>query len=106
MPYDPQNISTAYEDARMRSLAERHQFERLWLRNVLFYLGIQWVTYNIATHRWQRKPLKKWIPTPVTNKFAAAANTIMQVLSSKAPEVAPQPQTDNEDDIASAEVAE
>jgi hypothetical protein len=106
MKYETNKIRTAYEQARQRSLAERQQFERLWLKNVLFFIGLHWIQWNSANNRWQPARLKKWIPRPTTNKFSAAANTIMQVLSSKAPELSPQPQTDNEDDIASAEIAE
>lgn len=100
-----ERVRQTYSDAMMRSMSERHTLERMWYRNVLFYLGIQWITYNTANRQWgPRKTLKKWVPQPVTNKFATHANTIIQVLRAKPPTVTALPSSDAPDDVATAEI--
>ncbi len=102
--YDPDEIQKTYERARVRAQAERHAYERNWFRNVLYYLGIQWITYLPNSRLWIPKNLKKWVPRPVTNKFASYVNTIIQVMSSRSPDISVVPATDDPDDVASAEV--
>jgi hypothetical protein len=101
---DLEKVQEAYERARYRSQVERHAYERNWFRNVLFYLGVQWIQYLPNSRLWVPRNLKKWVPRPVTNKFASHCNTIIQVLCSKSPEVSARPATDTPEDIATADV--
>jgi hypothetical protein len=107
MPYDYDKIRDVYDKARKRSQAERYSYERSWFQNCLFYLGIQWIIYDQTRRKWRpRKLAGKWVPRPVTNKFAAIANTQIQVLSSKRPDVSARPGSDSPEDIAAAAVAD
>lgn len=102
---DLDKIRDDYERARTRAQAERHHHERDWFRNVLFYIGIQWIIYSPQTRKWVQRQLKKFVPRPVTNKFAMHANTMIQMLRAKPPEATVMPATDDADDIATAEIA-
>jgi hypothetical protein len=104
--YDFDKIREAYDRARGRSQAERYSYEREWFRNVLFFMGIQWIVYSPQTRKWQPRRIAKWVPRPVTNKFASVASTIMQVLSSKDPDVRARPASDSPEDVAAASVAD
>jgi hypothetical protein len=104
--YDLDKIRKAYEEARDRAQAERYSYERDWFRNVLYYLGVQWIVYNSQTRKWAPRQIKHWVPRPVTNKFAAIANTVMQVLTARTPETRAIPETDSPDDVATANVAD
>lgn len=104
--YDPDKVLDVYNKARQRAQAERYTLERDWFRNVLFFIGIQWIIYSTHTRKWQPRRIAKWVPRPVTNKFAAIANTIMQVLSTKDPEVRARPGTNDPQDVAAAQVAD
>ncbi len=104
--YDLEKVREAYDKAKRRAQAERYSYERLWFRNVLFYLGLQWINYSPQTRKWAPRKLAKWVPRPVTNKFASLANTIMQVLSAKEPDTRARPATDDPDDVSAAEVAD
>lgn len=99
-------IHEVYAKAKTRNQAERYSYERNWLTNCLFFLGIQWIHYDVHTRKFRPKNIKPWVPRPVTNKFASIANTIMQVLSAKAPATRARPATDNPEDIAAADVAD
>jgi hypothetical protein len=101
---DLDKIRDAYDKTKIRSVAERHSYERSWFRNILYYMGVQWIQYLPNSKLWVPRNLKKWVPRPVTNKFASHANTIIQVLCSKSPEVSARPATDTPEDIATADV--
>ncbi len=103
---DEDYIREIHDRLKRRASIERHTYERDWFRNILFYLGIQWITYSNELRRWKQRTLKKWVPRPVTNKFAMHANTIMQVLTGRPPESSVRGATDEIDDIEAGEVAQ
>lgn len=103
---DLDKVRDYYDKARNKSQAERYSYERDWFRNVLYYLGIQWIIYSPQTRKWKPRRINKWVPRPVTNKFASVANTIMQVLSAKEPDTRARPGSDAPEDIAAAQVAD
>jgi hypothetical protein len=103
--YDLDKIDEAYSTARIRGQAERHAYERNWFRNILFFLGVQWIQYLPNSRLWLPRNLKKWVPRPVTNKFASHAVSIIQVLCSKTPEISCRPGSESPEDVATADVA-
>lgn len=84
----------------------RWSFERLWFRSVLYYLGNQWLTWDARSRRWREKKLRKWMPKPVTNRYASTVNTIVAAI--QATKVLPSawPATNDPEDIGSANVAD
>lgn len=98
-------IRELYERAVQRTQTERHQFERSWFRNILYYIGQQWISYDRSQRRWvPKRGMKKWIPRPVTNKFATHATAQIQVISAKPPNVSITPSTEDPEDVATAEI--
>ena len=84
----------------------RHEIERAALRNVLFYLGVQWIKYDPELRIWRPLGLKKTTPRPVTNKFAALANTTVSSLVGYRVPITFGPSSFDEEDIAAANVAD
>lgn len=84
----------------------RKPFERQWYRNVLFYLGNQWIIWDTLENKWRKKRLADWVPTPVTNKFASSGQRLVSVLSRIEPSWNYIPASDSTDDIAAAEQCE
>jgi hypothetical protein len=104
--YNIDKIIELHDRSALRGQAERYSYERDWFRNVLYFLGIQWITYSPATRKWSPRKIAKWVPRPVTNKFASVAMSIIQVLTQRDPTVRARAATDNPDDIAAAEIAD
>lgn len=85
----------------------RQNFEKEWYRNVLFYAGLQWIKFDKTSKRWGKpKDMPWWIPNPVTNKFASAVDTIKSVLTQRDPRITITPATNDEKNIATAEIGE
>jgi hypothetical protein len=98
-------VRELYEESQQKSSSSRYIYEKNWYRNVLFYAGVQWIKYNPSGRRWQKRDIKPGVPTPVTNKFASHAATMMQTLIQKAPSVFAAPAIDTEPNRAAAERA-
>lgn len=58
----------------------RYIFERDMYRNVLYYVGNQWILYDKGQRAWRRRNLPGWFPRPITNKFAEKANDIVAAI--------------------------
>jgi hypothetical protein len=104
LTYDQGKIRDLYQRMRSRMFQDRQVYERDWFRNVLYYLGVQWIVYTPVSQRWQPRPLKKWVPRPVTNKFAGHANAMIQIFSSKTPIAVARPSTNSPDDVSTADL--
>src|SRR3970040_870243 len=55
---------------------KRWMFEREWYRNILYYIGQQWITYEETFRRWRTRNLPRWVPLPVTNRLSSTVNVI------------------------------
>ena len=84
----------------------RQEIERAALRNVLMYLGVQWIKYDPDLRVWRPLGLKKSTPRPVTNKLSALANTTISTLVSYKVPITYGPASFDEADIAAANVAD
>ena len=70
--YTDHDAIIAYKDSAIsQAKAFRYEIERTGLRNVLYYLGIQWIRYDPTLRLWRPQALRKSTPRPVTNKFAS-----------------------------------
>lgn len=83
----------------------RYNFEKNWYRNILFYIGKQWIKYDSGKRLWTNVELPYWFPTPVTNKFASTVDALMSVLREVKPEIVASPASDDINDVNAAEVA-
>jgi hypothetical protein len=84
----------------------RWAFERLWFRSILYYLGNQWLTWDARSRRWREKKVRKWVPKPVTNRFASTADTLCSAIQSTKVEPSAWPATEDVEDIAAANIAD
>lgn len=85
---------------------KRWIFEREWFRNILFYLGQQWIIYDEGWRRWRQRNLAAWVPIPVTNRLASTANVIRSSVAQVTPAFNAMPTEDNEKSVLSANAAD
>lgn len=81
-------------------------FEREWYRNILFYVGQQWIVYDEGFRRWRLRNLPSWVPLPVTNRLASTANVIRSSVAQVQPAFTAYPTRENEKSILSANAAD
>jgi len=85
----------------------RASFEREWYENILFLLGNQWITWDQTSGgKFRKQRLANWVPTPVTNVFAATGQRLVSVLSRIEPNFEFVPGSDRAEDIQSAKLCE
>lgn len=103
---DDKKLLQLMEDCKKEALDQRWVFERVWWRNLLYVLGRQWIFYDKKRGTWVDKRMAKWIPRPVTNKFAEASEALLAMLSSINLQVYARPVGTGSDNVAAAEVAD
>ena len=101
---DTQGIVTLSTRLLEQAQHQRFLLERDQYRNVLYYLGIQWVTFDERLRTWIPQPTKRWAPKPVTNKLAAVIRPIVSQLAGEEPNLYLAPMTDRPEDVATAQV--
>lgn len=84
----------------------KRKLEREWYRNCLFLVGRQWIEWDSNKGTWVNATAPKWYEMPVTNKFAVAHNTIKTILTQEDPRIIVRPESDSEEDQATADVAD
>lgn len=84
----------------------RWLFEREWYRNVLFYIGQQWVVYDETFRRWRKRNMPAWVPLPVTNRLASTVNTLRSTISQVTPSFDARPMQETERSVISANASE
>lgn len=84
----------------------RHSFERLWFRSILYFLGNQWLSWDSRSRKWGERKLRKWVPRPVTNRFASTVSSLCAAIQSTRVEPTAWPATNDHEDIATANVAD
>jgi len=105
-PYDEAVLTQRVLDFIKQCDKTRWSFERLWFRSILYYLGNQWLTWDARSRRWREKKLRKWVPKPVTNRFASSTSAVCAAIQSTKVEAAAWPATNDHEDIATANVAD
>lgn len=86
--------------------AGKINFSREWYRNVLFYIGQQWIKWDAGQRRWVDYPMEDWQHKSMTNKFAGAVNTIKTILTQKTPRIIVSPARNSDENIATADIAD
>ena len=104
-PRDQKLIEIVLE-CQERFSAQRWLFEREWYRNILFYIGQQWIVYETSPRRWRQRNLPSWVPLPVTNRLASTANTMRSAIAQVHPAFVAFPTRENEQSILSAGAAD
>lgn len=109
-PADPYQDETAIVSRIKEHLDKvdklRWAFERLWFRSLLYYLGNQWIVWDTRSRRWREKRLRRWVPRPVTNRFASTVDTICAAIQAFKVMPSAWPASQDAKDIAAADVAD
>ena len=58
----------------------RVMMELVWYRNVLYYLGEQYIEYVKSLRSFRRRIMPDYIPTPVSNEIREYVRTIKSLL--------------------------
>ena len=58
----------------------RAMMERVWYRNILYYLGEQYIDYIGSLKTFRRRILPDYVPTPVANEIREYVRTVKSML--------------------------
>lgn len=105
-PRAVKKIKTRIEGRFKKANNRRFTFELPWLRNVLYYCGIQWIRADYTTKSIQNLKMPAGFPRAITNTYAKVNGDLMSSITQGDIPLNPVPKTDNADDIATSEVAE
>lgn len=106
-PYaDTQAIAQRITDYVETCSKARWSFERQWFRSVLYYLGNQWLTWDGRSRKWRERKLRKWVPKPVTNRYASTIDSIVSAIQGTKVLPSAWPATSDPQDIGAANVAD
>lgn len=105
-PDDHEAILFYANQAHRAARSYRIEVERATQRNVLYFLGVQWIKYDHAIRLWRPIAVGKRTPRPMTNRVASLVNTAVSQLLSNKPPITYSPATDRPEDIAAAGVAD
>ncbi len=81
----------------------RIPFERLWYKASHFLIGNHWITWDTLENQWRKRRLARFVPTPVTNKYASSGQRLVSVMARIEPNWTFKPSSDSESDIKAAE---
>lgn len=84
----------------------RQVLERIWWRNILYYIGEQWIEYVRTQQTFRRRQIPFYIPTPVSNEIRAHVNSMKALLLSQKMVPRIWPNTQEKEDIEAAELGQ
>jgi hypothetical protein len=105
-PDDHVAILEYANNAHRAARSYRVEVERAAQRNVLYFLGVQWIKYDQAIRLWRPIAVGKRTPRPMTNRIAPLCNQQVANLMSYKPPITYSPATDRPEDMAAATVAD
>jgi len=89
-----------------RTSGRRWIYERDWFRNILFYVGQQWIVFQEGSRRWRLRNMPQWVPLSVTNRLSSTANVIRSAVAQVIPSFTAVPTQENEKSVLSANAAD
>lgn len=102
----PEEVQQLVRDIRERLARRRWTVERNWWGNLLYFMGLQWVVYDIHARRWRQRKLSPSLPTPITNLFRSTLDTVKSALSQHDPRFLGTPERDDPHAVAAAQSAD
>jgi hypothetical protein len=102
---DDAELLDLFDECRQECFDQKWTHERTWWRNLLYFLGRQWIYYDKGRGTWQDKRMAKWIPRPVTNKIRETVEAIESVFQSVELGVNCRPEGNSPKNIRTAETA-
>lgn len=82
----------------------RQEILRNAYENVLYYLGHQWITFDISSKQFRRINMRKDVPRPVTNIYKSVLDQLDAVLARVEPQLTIAPGSDHDDDRLTADM--
>lgn len=86
--------------------ASRLALERVWYRNILFYLGVQWLDWDSRARSYTPIKAPKWFPQPVTNEIYPRVERLVAQFLKTRPVARVRPNTGEPADREAAKTAE
>lgn len=83
----------------------RRSFDRIFYRNCLFYVGLQWIRYSRTAQQWRPIAVPDWFPKQITNKFAVGCDFMKSVFLQSDPQSIFTPASAEPEDLAAANSA-
>lgn len=105
-PEDSNGILTYLEHLAESSRGWKYEVDRTAMRNVLYTVGIQWITYDASLQSWRPMGIRKAVPRPVTNKVLPLLNNTIARLIKFRPPITYRPGGHEASDVVAAGVAE
>lgn len=84
----------------------RQVMERIWWRNILYYIGEQWIEFVRSQQTFRRKSTPYYIPTPVSNEIREYVRTMKALLLSQKLTPRIWPNTQEREDMEGANAGE
>lgn len=82
----------------------RMMMERIWFRNVLYYLGEQYLEYVKSSQSFRRRIMPDFIPTPVSNEIREYCRSVKAMLLNQKMISSVAPNSQEKEDIKAAEL--
>jgi hypothetical protein len=98
-------IEKYHRDLISRLQPGRTEVLRNCYENILFYLGLQWITYDGTAGNFRRMNLRPGVPRPVVNMYKPMINKFIAMMTGIDPDVATSPGSPNEVDRLTADAA-
>ena len=84
----------------------RQMLERLWFRNILYFLGEQYLQFLTTTGTFSRRYFPDFVPTPVSNEIADYVNSQKALLLNQKYTPRVWPNSNEKRDVMAAQLAE
>lgn len=81
-------------------------YERECFRNILYYLGYQWIHFDPEHRQWRRSEMKSWVPKPVTNRYAPTLELIRSAIINAQPSFLVEPSRMDDKTITAARISD
>ena len=78
--------------------------ERIWYRNILYYLGEQYIEFLKSSQTFRRRILPDYVPTPVSNEIREYVRSIKAMLLQQKMVITVAPNTTEREDQKAAEL--
>ncbi|GAF72071.1 unnamed protein product, partial [marine sediment metagenome] len=103
--YDALNVMTEIFNYRKIN-PTRLSLQRLWFRNILYYMGEQWIEWFSKRGTFSKNPRLNMVPTPVANKIRDALKSEKALILNKNYIPRVWPNSNEPKDIEASEIAE
>ncbi len=104
--YDDEELLELWAKIKRESIDTRMVFHRQWHKNILYYLGRQWIAWYGDGSGWRDKRLAQGVPRPVTNLLRKATGTIRSLFTSVQLGVMVRPNGADPKNVAAAATAD